>query len=74
MDELFTRKLSSRIAERLSDTNDYEETRPKKNESLRNLMNRNVKRSTFDKKFINSEVLRKNNIKTSLKRNENKNN
>ena len=54
---MFTRKLSSRIAERLSDTNDYEETRPKKNDSLRNLMNKNVRRNTFEKKYINSDVL-----------------
>ena len=54
---MFTRKLSSRIAERLSDTNDYEETRPKKNDSLRNLMNKKVRRNTFEKKFVNSDEL-----------------
>ena len=59
MDEFFTRKLSSRITERLSDTNKFEESKPKKKDSLRNLMNINVRRNTFDNKLVNSDVLRK---------------
>ena len=56
---MFSRKLSSRIAEKLSESNDYEETKPRKNDSLRNLMNRNVRRNTFERKYINSDVLKK---------------
>ena len=56
---MFSRKLSSRIAEKLSESNDYEETKPRKNDSLRNLMNRNVRRNTFERKYINRDVLKK---------------
>ena len=57
MDEMFTRKLSSRLADKLSETNDYEEAKPNKKNTLTNLMNRNVRRNTFEKKFMTSDVL-----------------
>ena len=59
MDELFTRKLSSRIADKLSETNDYEEAKPRKNDTLTNLMNRNVRRNTFEKRYMTSDVKEK---------------